>query len=213
MTAPRAAAAASGAAMRASPGASPGLFSSKVAAPIAAASSAPESSSAAGTCVCSSAAFGGVSRESQTRTRAPDRAAQRAIARPDSPRPSTSTEVSSRRVISTQFQARQADKTQQHRDDPEAHDDLRFLPSRLLEVMVQRRHLEEAPAFAVAQPRVLEPADLRHHRQRLDDEDAAHDPEDDLLARDHRDRAERATERERADVAHEDLRRIGVEPE
>ena len=37
--------------------------------------------------------------------------------------------------------------------------------------------------------------------------------EHDLLADDHGDDAERGAERERADVAHEHLRRVGVEPE
>jgi hypothetical protein len=61
--------------------------------------------------------------------------------------------------------------------------------------------------------RVLEVGHLGHHRERLDDEDAAHHREHDLLARDDGDRAERAAERERADVAHEDLRRMRVEPQ
>ena len=44
---------------------------------------------------------------------------------------------------SPQLQRGQADQAQQHRDDPEAHDDLRLLPAALLEVVVQRRHPEE----------------------------------------------------------------------
>ena len=84
-------AAASGAAMRASLGASPGLFSTRPMPSNAAASSVPPSSSASGNSSRSAAAFGGASRESQTRTGAPARAAQRAMARPDSPRPSTRT--------------------------------------------------------------------------------------------------------------------------
>ena len=51
---------------------------------------------AEGTAPPQAAAGGGWSRESQTCTRAPKRAHQRAIARPDSPRPSTSTDRSMR---------------------------------------------------------------------------------------------------------------------
>ena len=71
-------------------GARPGLFSTR---------STPTRSSlpsgvagsriAAGTCAASPAACGGSARESQTRTSAPWRALQRAIARPDSPSPRT----------------------------------------------------------------------------------------------------------------------------
>jgi len=45
------------------------------------------------------------------------------------------------------------------------------------------------------------------------DEDAPGDHEQDLLAREERDRRERRAERQRAGVAHEDLGRVGVEPE
>ena len=51
---------------------------------------------------------------------------------------------------SSQFQRGQADEAQQHGDDPEAHDHLRFFPAALFKVVVQRRHLEQAAAFAVA---------------------------------------------------------------
>ena len=61
---------------------------------IAASVSGPRTNCAAGTCSASAAAFAGCSRESQTRTWAPKRAHQRAIASPDSPRPSTRTVVS-----------------------------------------------------------------------------------------------------------------------
>jgi hypothetical protein len=54
------------------------------------------------------------------------------------------------RLRSSQFQGGQAHQAQQHGDDPEAHDHLRFLPAALFEVVVQRRHLEQAPAFAVS---------------------------------------------------------------
>ena len=75
-------------------------------------------------------------------------------------------------------------------------------------VMVDRRHAEDAP------PQVsLKGGDLEDHRHRLQHEDAAHDEEHDLLTDHDGDETERGTERERTDVAHEDLGRIGVEPE
>ena len=116
-----------------------------------ASSGAADSRVAAGTCSRSAAACGGSARESQTRTcgavaRAPARHRQA-----ESPRPRTSTWWSLRcSHVSPQLQAGQADQAQQHRDDPEAHHDLRLRPAGLLEVVVQRRHLEDAPALAVA---------------------------------------------------------------
>src|SRR5207249_6080662 len=92
-------------------------------------------------------------------------------------------------------------------DDPEADDDLRLGPSEELEVMVDRRHPEDPLAAE------LEGHHLPDHRQRLDHEDATHHEEHELLARDERDDAERRPEGERADVAHEHLRGIRVEPE
>ena len=50
-------------------------------------------------------------------------------------------------------------------------------------------------------------------RQRLHHEQAADDGEHDLVLDRDRHRAEQAAERERAGVAHEDLRRRRVEPE
>ena len=47
---------------------------------------------------------------------------------------------------------------------------------------------------------------------RFDDEDAADDRQQQLLLDQDRDRAERAAERERSDVAHEDLGGIRVVP-
>ena len=74
-------------------------------------------------------------------------------------------------------------------------------------MVVDRRHAEHALAGE------LERGDLHHHRQGLDHEHAAHDEEHDFLAHDDGDDAERGAQRQRADVAHEDLGRVGVEPE
>src|SRR3546814_14808281 len=76
------------------------------------------------------------------------------------------------------------------------------------DLMMQWRHAEDA--FATA---VFEVADLQCDRYRLGDEDAAHDRQHEFLPDQHGDNAECGTERERADIAHEHLRRIRVEPE
>ncbi len=74
--------------------------------------------------------------------------------------------------------------------------------------MMQWRHSKNAAAAAR-----LEVRDLQHHRDGFDDEHTAHDEQHDLLACNHRDRAERAAERERADIAHEYFGRVRVEPQ
>ena len=62
-------------------------------------------------------------------------------------------------------------------------------------------------------PVSLNDADLEDDRRGLDHEDAADDDEDEFLLDEERDGAERAAERERADVAHEDVGGIRVVPE
>ncbi len=79
--------------------------------------------------------------------------------------------------------------------------------------MVQRRHFENAPSYAVLLLGVLEVGHLNHHRNGFSDEHPAHDGQHDFLADDHGDGAQGAAQRQRAHVAHEHLRRIGVEPQ
>src|SRR2546423_1839638 len=67
----------------------------------------------------------------------------------------------------SQFQGREAEEREEDGDDPEAHDHLRLAPAGELEVMVQRRHLEDAPSSE------LERGHLDDHRRRLHDEEAA----------------------------------------
>ncbi len=62
-------------------------------------------------------------------------------------------------------------------------------------------------------PVILNDDHLDDHRRGFDHEDAAHDEHHEFLPDDHGDRAERGAQRECADVAHEHLRRIGVEPQ
>src|SRR5690606_35547918 len=114
---------------------------------------------------------------------------------------------------SSQLQGRETEQHEHHGDDPEPHHDLGYLEAAHFEVMAQRSHPEDALADAEAAPGVLEVAELQHHGERLHDEDAAHDEEHDLLAHHDRHGAERTAERERADIAHEHLRGVGIEPE
>src|SRR5918993_681226 len=98
---------------------------------------------------------------------------------------------------------READRAADRRDDPEAQDDLRLRPRHELEMVVDRRHEEDALAER------LEGEDLDQHAQRLDDEDAADEDQQDLGLRHHRESGDRAPESERSGVAHEDRRREG----
>ena len=74
-------------------------------------------------------------------------------------------------------------------------------------MVVDRRHAEDA---LTAQ---LKGANLQDHRQGLHDENAAHNHQQEFLTQQHGDNAQRAAERQRTDVAHKDLRRIGVKPQ
>ncbi|MNY65868.1 hypothetical protein D3C86_2032110 [compost metagenome] len=72
--------------------------------------------------------------------------------------------------------------------------------------MVNRRHTEDA---LTAQ---LEGADLQNHRKSFNHKHAAHDHQQELLTQQYSDDAKRPAQCQRTDVAHKDLRRIGVEP-
>src|ERR687898_1182630 len=102
---------------------------------------------------------------------------------------------------------READRAADRRDDPEAQDDLRLRPRLELEVMVDRRHQEDALAEH------LEGEDLDEDGERLDHEDAAHEDEQHLGLGHHGERRDRAAQPERPRVPHEDRRGEGVEPE
>jgi hypothetical protein len=75
-------------------------------------------------------------------------------------------------------------------------------------MMMQGRHFEDA--LAAAQ---LVAAYLENHRQSLDDEDSADADQQDLLLDQDCDHAHAAPERQRADVAHENLGGMRVVPE
>ncbi len=72
---------------------------------------------------------------------------------------------------------------------------------------MQRGHAEDALAGE------FEGTDLQHHRDGFHDEDATHDEQHDFLPHDDRDHTQRSTQCQGADITHEDLGRIGVEPE
>src|SRR5262245_17610553 len=103
----------------------------------------------------------------------------------------------------TQLQRGQREQRKDQRDDPEARDDLRFRPASQLKMVVQWRHLED-PLLAQ-----LVGAHLNDHRQRLHHKNAADERQQQLLLDNDGHRADGATERQRADVAHKNLRRVG----
>src|SRR5262245_52240253 len=142
---------------------------------------------------------------SAARTVQPRDRSTRATAWPVRRRPSTRTRRGS--SMSAQLEGGERHQGAHDRDDPEADDDLRLGPAEQLEVVVNGRHAEDALAAQ------LERDDLPDDRQRLHDEDEPDEQQDDLLPGDQRHGAEGGAERERADVAHEHLRGIGVEPE
>src|SRR5689334_13001770 len=73
------------------------------------------------------------------------------LARPEPPSPNTATVLPANEVTgimigspSPQLQRGEAGQRQHHRDDPEPDHDLRLGPAELFEMMVQRRHAEDA---------------------------------------------------------------------
>src|SRR5687768_15635330 len=107
--------------------------------------------SVTGTPACSaSARLAGSS--SQAQTSAPDAASARAATRPDLASPSTATVLPAYEgswimtLRSPQLQRGEAGQGQDGGDDPETDDDGGLRPALLLEVVVQRRHLEDALA-------------------------------------------------------------------
>src|ERR1700726_2270391 len=150
---------------------------------------------------------------SPAKTLAPPALSAWQLARPDPPRPNTATLLPAKEVTgimivcSPQLERGEAGQRQHHRDDPEPDHDLRLGPAQLLEMMMDRRHLEDALA------RELEGRNLHDHRNRFQHEQSADHGQHDLVLDGDRDRTEHAAERERAGVAHEDRGRRRVEPE
>src|SRR5216684_5406020 len=135
----------------------------------------------------------------------------RTVARPERASPSTTNDepLSTARSIirSPQLQGGEAGHRQDGGDDPEAEDDRRLGPALLLEMVMQRRHAEDAAAGpAIGQ-------DLDDHRHGLEDEQTADDGQHDLVLGDDGDRAQGAADGERPGVAHEHHGGRRVEPQ
>src|ERR1700691_1754962 len=106
-----------------------------------------------------------------------------------------------------QFQGRQRKQRKHQRRNPEAHNHLRLRPAQQFEVMVNRRHLENA---FLAQ---LVRTDLQYHRQRLDNENPSDEGQQQFMFDHHSNRADGSAQRQRTHVAHEYLGRMCVIPE
>src|SRR6202166_2151383 len=124
------------------------------------------------------------------------------LASPDPPRPNTATILPAKEVTginsSPQFQRGEAGQRQHHRNDPEPDHDLRFGPAQLLEMVMDRRHPEDAFAGE------LERYHLHDHRDRFQHEQAADHRQHDLVLDRDSDRAEHAAGRERTGGAQKD---------
>src|SRR5690606_36895536 len=110
-------------------------------------------------------------------------------------------------ISSAQRKAPYRDGRAEETRDPEARRDSRLLPPEELEVMVERSAPKDPPT--------AEPVgrDLKDHRERLRDQNAPEDEEEELVPKEHGHEPDRPAERKRAGVAHEDLRRMTVEPQ
>src|SRR5690554_2912614 len=91
------------------------------------------------------------------------------------------------------------------RHDPEPDDDLRLVDAERLVVVVERGHPEDPLALAGLAPGVLEIARLDDDRERLEEEDATENGQQELLLDHDRERPDGRAEGEAAGVAHEDL--------
>src|SRR5436190_20206040 len=112
------------------------------------------------------------------------------------------------KAMSAQLQRREAEQREDDRHDDEPRDDLRLAPANQLEVMMERRHAEQA-----LPTRRLEIPDLQDHRKRLEHEHAADNRQQQLLLDQNGHRAEGGAKRQRSDVAHETRGGARVVPE
>src|SRR5258705_13236785 len=98
---------------------------------------------------------------SQAKTEAPPALSERIAESPERASPKTPTALSLKPVTSiiltsAQFQGRDPDQRQDHRDDPKPDHDGRLAPSKLHDMGMHRRHAKHTP------PRGLD-ADPLHH--------------------------------------------------
>src|SRR3954471_11312806 len=112
-----------------------------------------------------------LSLSSHASTSAPPASSANAAARPERASPSTATVFPAMRersiIALPQLQGRETDQGEDRCDDPEADHDRRLGPALLLEMMMQRRHHEDAA------PGQLERRDLDDHRHGLEHEQPA----------------------------------------
>src|ERR1051326_378573 len=113
-------------------------------------------------------------RDSLIVTRAPRRCSSSAAATPLRAAPTTTTRRPATENVlfamsSPQLQRGETEQGKDHRHDQEPGDDLGLAPPDQLEVVVERRHLEDALAGE------LERGHLNDDRQSLENPDAAHD--------------------------------------
>src|ERR1044071_7135286 len=99
------------------------------------------------------------------------------------------------RPKSPQLQRRKPGERQHDRDDPEPDHDLRLGPALLLEVMMDRRHLEDALAGE------LERDHLHDHRDRFEHEQSADYGKNDFMLGRDRNRPQKPAKRKRTRVA------------
>src|SRR5688572_3613917 len=118
---------------------------------------------------------------------------------------------------SSQLEGAEREECAEYPENPEAHHDLALVPAALLEMVVKRRQPEHPVRLCVFQPFRflvnLEHHSLKDHRYHLRDEHTAHQQQHEFGLEENRYCTERAAERQRARITHEDLRRMGVEPE
>src|ERR1700744_842949 len=72
---------------------------------------------------------------------------------------------------SSDLQRRQTDHREDHRDDPKPDHDSWLRPALLFEVMMQRRHQEDAPAGTLVPEHLDDDGDRLQHEQAADDEE------------------------------------------
>src|SRR5689334_2428924 len=148
----------------------------------------------------------------QASTSAPPAISAGAVAIPEPPSPKSETRLPEKEAagikgILSELEGGEADQRQDDGNDPEADHHLAFGPAELFEMVVDRRHQEDALAGH------LEIADLDDDREDFDHEQAADDDQHDLMLGGDGDGADQPAHRQRTGVAHEDRRRRRVEPE
>src|SRR5579883_1388929 len=113
---------------------------------------------------------------------------------------------------SSYFKRCETDDRQNYSNNVKSRYDLRLSPSEHFKMMMDRRHLENAPAFTVFFLRVLEIAYLYDYRDRFRKKYSTHNWEKKFFFYQNAQRTNRATQRERSRISHEHLRRVRIEP-